>query len=127
MKGIRKNPLGNQTVGHIIKALILSFFVTAMLIVIFAFVMFKLRISEDIIAAAVTFIYIISCALGGFYIGRVMKEKKFMWGFLVGLCYLLVLVVASIIISGGINILSAKGLSLFLLCTGGGTLGGMLA
>lgn len=127
MKGIKRNLLGNQALGHIIKALILAFFVTAILIIVFAFVMYKLRINENIIAAGVTFIYIISCALGGLYIGKVMKEKKFMWGFLVGLCYMVILVIASVIISGGINILSAKGLSLFMLCVGGGTLGGMLA
>lgn len=127
MKGINRNPLGNQVLGHIIKALILAFFVTAVLIVVFAFVMFKLRINEDIIAAGVTLIYIISCALGGLYIGKAMKEKKFMWGFLVGLIYMIILVVVSVIISGGVNILSAQGLSLFLLCAGGGTLGGMLA
>ena len=117
----------NQRIGHIIKALILSFFVTALLIVIFAFFMFKFNISENIIALAVTFIYIISCGLGGFYIGKVVGEKKFMWGLLVGAIYLVVLFLVSAIIGGDKSLLSDNVLSLVLLCLGGGTLGGMLA
>ncbi len=117
----------NQKIGHIIKALILSFFVTALLIVVFAFFMFKLNISENIIALGVTFIYIISCGVGGFYIGKVMGERKFMWGLLVGAIYLVVLLIASAIIGGDKSLLSTNGFSLVLLCLGGGTLGGMLA
>ena len=117
----------NQRIGHIIKALLISFFATALLIVVFAFVMFKFNISENIIAVGVTVIYIISCGLGGFYIGRVIGEKKFMWGLLVGALYLMVLLVVSAIIGGDKSLLSGNILSLVLLCLGGGTLGGMLA
>lgn len=117
----------NQRMGHIIKALLISFFATALLIVVFAFVMFKFNISENIIAVGVTVIYIISCGLGGFYIGRVIGEKKFMWGLLVGALYLMVLLVVSAIIGGDKSLLSGNILSLVLLCLGGGTLGGMLA
>jgi len=117
----------NQKVGHMIKALILSFFVTALLIVIFAFFMFKFNISENIIALGVTFIYIISCGAGGLYIGKTIGEKKFMWGFLVGLIYLVILLVVSAIVGGDKSLLSENGFSLVLLCLGGGTLGGMVA
>ena len=117
----------NQRIGHIIKALLISFFATALLIVVFAFVMFKFNISENIIAVGVTVIYIISCGLGGFSIGRVIGEKKFMWGLLVGALYLMVLLVVSAIIGGDKSLLSGNILSLVLLCLGGGTLGGMLA
>ena len=117
----------NQKIGHMLKALILSFFVTALLIVIFAFFMFKFNISENVIALGVTIIYIISCGLGGFYIGRTIGERKFMWGFLVGAIYLVVLLIISAIIGGDKSLLSENGFSLILLCLGGGTLGGMLA
>lgn len=117
----------NQRIGHVIKALAISFFTTALLIVVFAFVMFKFNISENIIALGVTVIYIISCGLGGFYIGRAMGERKFMWGLLIGALYLMVLLVLSAIIGGDKSLLSGNILSLVLLCLGGGTLGGMLA
>lgn len=117
----------NQKVGHVIKALALAFFVTALLIVIFAFFMFKFNISENVIALAVTLIYIISCCVGGFFIGKLMGEKKFMWGLLVGGLYLAILLVLSVIIGGENSLLSGNILSLILLCLGGGTLGGMVA
>lgn len=119
--------MNNQNLGYLLKALILSFLVTAILIVIFAFTMFKLNISEDVIGLGVAFIYIISCAIGGFYIGKSIKEKKFMWGFFVGLLYMLVLMLVSAIIGGGNNMLSENGFNMFLLCAGGGMLGGMFA
>lgn len=117
----------SKNIGHVIKALILSFFATALLILIFAFFMFKFNISENVIALGVTFIYIISCGLGGFYIGKAMGERKFLWGLLIGAIYLAVLMLVSAIIGGDKTLLSENGLSLVLLCLGGGTLGGMLA
>ncbi len=117
----------SRKIGHVIKALMVSFLVTALLIVIFAFVMYKFSISENIIALGVTIIYIISCGLGGFYIGKVIGEKKFLWGLLVGALYLVVLLVISVIVGGDKSLLSGNILSLILLCLGGGTLGGMLA
>ncbi len=117
----------NQRVGHIIKALLLSFLATTLLVLIFAFFMYKFNINENVIGVAVTFIYILSCGLGGFYIGKVEGEKKFAWGFVVGALYLMVLLVVSLIVGGENSLLSGNILSLILLCLGGGTLGGMLA
>ncbi len=117
----------NQRIGHIIKALFLSFLVTALLIVIFAFFMYKFSINENVVSLGVTFIYILSCGLGGFYIGKVEGERKYMWGFVVGALYLMVLLVVSLIVGGENSLLSGNILSLVMLCLGGGTLGGMLA
>ena len=117
----------NQKAGHIIKAMILAFFTTALLIVVFAFFMFKFNVSENVIALGVTFIYIISCLVGGFYIGKTMGQRKFLWGLLVGAIYLVVLLLVSAIIGGEKSLLSGNVASLVLLCLGGGTLGGMLA
>lgn len=117
----------NQRVGHIIKAMILAFFTTALLIVVFAFFMFKFNVSENVIALGVTLIYIISCCAGGFYIGKAVGQKKFLWGLLVGTIYLVVLLIVSAIIGGDKSLLSESIFSLILLCLGGGTLGGMLA
>lgn len=117
----------NQKVGHIIKAVLVSFFATTILIALFAFIMFKFNVSENVIALGVTVIYVLSCGLGGFYIGKVIGERKFMWGLLVGAIYLVVLFMVSAIVGGDKSLLSENVLSLVLLCLGGGTLGGMLA
>ncbi len=117
----------NQRIGHILKALLIAFFATALLVLIFAFFMYKFSISENVIDLGVSFIYIISCGLGGFYIGRIEGERKFMWGFAVGALYLMVLLVVSLIVGGENSLFAGNILSLVLLCLGGGTLGGMLA
>ncbi len=117
----------SREIGHVIKALMISFLATALLILLFAFVMFKFSISENIIALAVTFIYVISCVSGGLYIGKSIGRKKFLWGLLVGALYLVVLLVISVIVGGEKSLLSGNIFSLILLCLGGGTLGGMVA
>jgi len=117
----------NQKIGYILKALVISFFTTAILIVLFAFLMYKFRISENVVELGVIIIYILSCGLGGFYIGKVIKERKFLWGLLVGALYLVVLLIVSVIVGGENSLLSGDISSLIMLCLGGGTLGGMLA
>ncbi len=117
----------NQNLGYMLKALIISFVVTAVMIFILAFVMFKFGVKENIIGLGVTAIYILSCSMGGFYIGRVMKTRKFIWGFFVGLIYMLILTLVSVLFNKSGYILAQDGLSIFFLCIGGGTLGGMLS
>ncbi len=117
----------NRNWGYLLWALIISFIVTAVMIFTLSFIMYKFEVSEKVIGLGVTFIYILSCAIGGFYIGRTMKVKKFLWGFLVGLIYMLVLTLVSVLFNKSGYILAQDGLSIFFLCVGGGTLGGMLS
>ncbi len=117
----------NKNIGYMLKALIISFVVTAIMIFLLSFIMYKFGASEKVIGLGVTFIYILSCAIGGFYIGKAMKVKKFLWGFLVGLCYMLVLTLVSVLFNKNGYILAQDGISIFFLCVGGGTLGGMLS
>jgi putative membrane protein (TIGR04086 family) len=56
-----------------------------------------------------------------------MKTKKFLWGFLLGTSYFLVLLVISLITNQSNVILGTNVLTSFIICTGAGTLGGMLA
>jgi putative membrane protein (TIGR04086 family) len=48
-------------------------------------------ISDGILRGTVIFIYVLSAATGGIYIGKMQKEKKFLWGFLTGCLFFLIL------------------------------------
>ena len=59
--------------------------------------------------------------------GKKMKERKFLWGLGIGAAYFVILLILSFMMNGenvnpGSNIVTS-----FLICTGSGMLGGMLA
>ena len=112
---------------NVLRALIISYLVTGILLLGIAFLMYKLGLDENKVNVAITLTYIISSAIGGIVIGKSMKEKKYIWGLLLGALYVGVILIASILMSHGENVIAAKGLSTIILCLCGGTLGGMIS
>ncbi len=119
----------NKTYGFsaLIKALIVAYIVTGVLLFVWAFLMYKFGLKEQVVQFGVTFIYIIANAIAGVLIGRSMKQRKFLWGALVGLVYVGIVFLVSLIVSGGSSMIAAEGVSTFMLCVGGGMLGGMIS
>lgn len=110
-----------------LKALIISYIFTGIALFGLAFAMYKLGLNEKTVEFAITFIYIFASAVGGLVMGKHMKQRKFLWGCLIGLCYALIIFGASFVTSGNGHMVAADGLSTLLLCVGGGTLGGMIS
>lgn len=110
-----------------LKALILAYIVTGVLLFGLAFAMYKLGLSEQKVDFAITFIYILASAIGGLCMGRGMKQRKFLWGCLIGLFYVAIIFAASLVTAKGGQMIIENGLSTLLLCIGGGTLGGMIS
>ena len=111
----------------VLRSLIVAYVVTGVMLIILAFAMYKLGLGEDKVNFFITLIYIVSSAVGGIVIGKTMKEKKFMWGLLLGFLYVTVICFASVIVTKDSSIISAHGISTILLCLLGGTLGGMIS
>lgn len=109
------------------KALILSYVATAILLLLLALAMFKLGISTKLVGFGITFVYIFAPALGGLYIGRKVKRKKFIWGILIGLLYATVILVCSLLLKDGNSRLVQDGVSTAMLCVCGGLIGGMIS
>lgn len=110
----------------IVKALIAAYLITGGLLLLTAFLLYKMEPGQSLVTAGIQVIYVLSSVLGGVLAGKGMKTKRFLWGMLTGLCYYLLLLAVSALtggISSGIAELSAT----FLLCLGGGMLGGMLS
>lgn len=112
---------------EVFKALIASYVLTGLVLAILALLVFKYEIGENVVNMGITATYIIATLLGGFILGKKIREKKFIWGILLGLLYMAIIFAASLILNQGIDAVSSNNLTTFLLCIGGGMLGGMLS
>ncbi len=119
------NKKTNMQVMWILKALLACYLVTGILLLVIAFLLYKFNLSEQIVTAGIVSTYAISTFIGGFISGKLKKEKKYLWGFLIGLLYFVLLLMISL---GMYRTVEHQGLlTTALLCIGGGLLGGMLS
>lgn len=107
--------------------LLLSYLITIGGLLLLALLLYKIPLSESAVNIGIILIYILSTFLTSFICGKKMKKKKFLWGFILGTSYFLVLLVISLITNQSNVILSTNVLTSFMICAGAGTLGGMLA
>lgn len=116
----------NEKVANVLKCLLVSYIVTGLLLLILAFLLFKLSLPKQVIGIGVIIIYVVSALVGGLMIGKNMKQKKYLWGLGLGMCYFLVLTIVSLIANGEFQNDSSNLLLTMVLCGGSGMLGGML-
>ena len=69
----------------------------------------------------------LSCLAGGFLAGKILRQDKYRWGFLVGLCYFVLLAAVSFAVQRKWDMSFQHLVTTFFMCLGGGTLGGMLS
>lgn len=120
---------------HSITSILFSILKTAAIVIVFTFLMlflfalmvYQFHLSDSIIQIGILVIYFIANFIGGLIIGKVKKEKKFLWGILAGLTYFIILSIASFIALQGFYSSPSSALSALLCCIGGGFFGGMLA
>lgn len=110
----------------ILKALLAAYLTTIILLLVLAFGLYKLDLSEAVVQGGITAIYVLSAFVGGQIAGKLAKTHRFLWGILVGSAYFLMLVLISVLVYrstlGGSEMLVSG-----LLCLFGGMLGGMLS
>lgn len=111
----------------ILKSLLCSYGVTAIMLFLLAFLLFKFDLSQNMVGAGVTVIYIISCFLGGFVLGRSAGRQKYVWGIALGIIYFLLLTAVSWIVERQTGINGGRMITTLALCMGSGMLGGMLS
>ncbi len=127
MRNITRRQEGAVPIVNLLLYLLVSYIGTALVLLLLAFLYYKLRFSEDIVSGGVVFTYVAAGFLGGFLAGRKMKQKKFLWGLLMGAVYYVVLLLLSLLVNHGIADLSKSMFTTLVLCAGGGMLGGMLS
>lgn len=111
---------------QMMKALLLSYAITGILLLGLAFLLYKLGLGESQVNLGIMVTYIISCLAGGFYMGRKGKNRRFLWGMGLGLGYAALLWAVTYLTehSGGDL---KETILMFFICILGGALGGMLS
>lgn len=115
------------TVCSFLAALLIAYALTGLLVLLSAWITYKMNLSDKAVGFMVVFIYIIVNVIAGLYIGKKLKKKQFLWGMLSGALYALILFLISVVLTGGVANIAASGLCTMLLSAGGGTLGGMIS
>lgn len=122
---MEKRNIKHTPVLSILKILLFMYIVTGILLVILSALLYKMQLSESVVSAGIVVIYVISGFLGGFFAGKVMKSRKFLWGMVMGGCYFLILIAGSIAFQHGIGMELSRFFTTLILCISSGMIGGM--
>ncbi len=93
--GKKEKRQGIDLVSSVVKTLLVSYGITAGFLLLFSVLLYKFRISEEMVTGGIVGIYILSNLAGGFLLGKRMKTRKFLWGILSGFLYFLLMVLIS--------------------------------
>ncbi len=109
------------------KNLILAYIMTLIILLILAFLLYKVGLTEKTVSVCMIVTYVASTFAAGFLTGKKLKKMKFLWGLAVGAAYFVILVVLSLIGGRAGNMFGKDFITTLLLCAGGGMLGGMVS
>ena len=110
-------------VRAILKSLLFAYALTGVALLLLALVLFAFDLGETAVDAGIIIIYVLACFMGGF----IVRKDKYLWGVITGLAYYVLLLTVSVMAKGGWDMSAAHAVTTFFMCTGGGTLGGMLS
>ena len=111
----------------ILRSLLLAYALSGICLLLLALIVFKLDIGQGTVTVGILVIYVVSCLAGGFLAGKILRQDKYRWGFLVGLCYFVLLAAVSFAVQRKWDMSFQHLVTTFFMCLGGGTLGGMLS
>ena len=117
----------NQKIIWLLKALLFSYVVTGISLLLLSVLLYKFEWNEHLVSAVIVAVYVLSTVVGGIVIGKLVRTRRFFWGLLLGNLYFILLLVITIILyrslsGNGLNMLTA-----WILCTGGGMTGRMIS
>ncbi len=116
-----------RKIGTVVKGLMVSYAITGILLVLLAFLVYKFKLAESVTDIAIIVIYVVVTFFGAFVVGKKVKNRKFLWGFLLGFLYIAIITLVAWILSRFFPVSGAVNWSAVALCIGGGLLGGMLS
>lgn len=116
----------NSYVIFYLKCLLFSYILTVGLLLLLALFLYRFGLSERTVSVSIILIYIAASLFAGFAAGKKMGTRKFLWGLLAGVLYFTILLGVSLMLEHGTAGISGNLLTVFLICAGSGTLGGML-
>lgn len=114
-----------RNILQVLKAVIVVAIVTTILLLLLASLLLKFNLSDTAVIIGIFVIYVISNFAGGYIIGKVRGEKKFVWGIVVGLTFFVSLTLLSLIVTGELYGSGIRAVGALAACVAGGMLGGM--
>ena len=112
-------------------ALLLMYLLSGILLLLLALLLLNMELSEASVRIGVIATYIISGFAGGFFVGKQMQDRKYLWGMLVGAIYFMLLVLLSLLVKQGmseaIQAEPVRMLTTMLLCAVSAMAGGMFS
>lgn len=117
----------DSKVMWVLKALLASYIVTGILLLLLTMALYKMELNEKMVSAAIVAIYVMATLIGGILIGKMAKEKRFIWGLGLGIAYFALLLLITLGVYHTLNGDGANLVTTFILCAGGGMVGGMIS
>ncbi len=117
----------NGVIKPMLRSLLLSYALSALLLAALAFALCRLRLGEALVNLLVFVVYFAACLTGGLLAGKRLRQRRFFWGLLAGLFYFLVLFAVSWAMNTGSPIDMERSAAVMGVCALGGMLGGMLS
>ena len=122
-----KKEIYMEKVIFIIKCMLGAYILTAGLLLLLAFMLYRFGLSEKVVSICIIAVYIIVTFLAGLLAGKREGQKKFLWGLLMGALYFGILVTVSLVVNRGLEDVAGNMMTVFFLCAGSGMLGGMVS
>lgn len=110
-----------------LKTLLFSYLLTALLLAVLAFLLYRTDMGKRGVEIGIIIIYIVATMFGGFLAGKKIENRKFLWGLFIGVLYFAVLSMVSFLVNRGITNAGSNFFTTMFLCLGGGMLGGMIS
>ena len=84
-------------VSWMIKALLVSYVVSCILLLILAFGVYKLDLKEQIVQGGIIVIYALSAFFGGRTAGKLYESRRIVWGGVLGVFYYVLLFILGVV------------------------------
>ena len=117
----------DSKVMWVLKALLASYIVTGILLLLLTMALYKMELNEKMVSAAIVAIYVMATLIGGILIGKMAKVNRFIWGLGLGVAYFALLLLITLGVYHTLNGDGANLVTTFILCAGGGMAGGMIS
>lgn len=113
-------------VVKMVKSVFVAYILTAVVLLILSFIMYKCKVSMAGANGGILFTYVISCLVGGFIFSGSLDGKRYLGGGAMGIVYFIVAYCVSAVWNQSLASQMPGMLTAFLICVFSGMLGGMI-
>ena len=111
---------------NVSKAILISYILSAIALVVLAFIMYKSGLTKSQVEIGVKVIYFISAFIAGLVIALKEKRRRLFWGMAMGAVYMAIIIIISLIVNKG-NVENIVEMLLNVaICVAGGGIGALI-